>query len=164
VVPVVLPPLRDRQEDLPLLIDYFLKESNRANHKKVKLSRKVMEMMMDYPWPGNVRELQNLIERLVIMSEGNLIEIKNMPSYIHTASELPAGPDCVLPGPMPAERDTSGDFRPGHRLVELERQEIEGALARNGWVQARAARELGLTQRQIGYKIKKYGLTPPAHI
>lgn len=165
VVPVVLPPLRDRQEDLPLLIEYFLKESNRANKKRVKLTKKVMEMLLEYNWPGNVRELQNLIERVVIMSEGDLIELQDMPSYIHTAPDLPAESTGIGAVIAPSgEQSPADSVSHGFHLRDLERQEVENALRRNGWVQARAARALGLTQRQIGYKIKKYGLIAPDHI
>lgn len=69
VVPIILPPLGERIEDIPLLIDHFLGISNRRNRKKVHCSREVMDFLARYHWPGNVREMQNLIERLVIMAD-----------------------------------------------------------------------------------------------
>jgi len=159
VVPIILPPLRDRREDIPLLLEHFLKESNTSNTRDVRLSKSVMEFMLTYNWPGNVRELQNLIERLVIMADNKAVKMKDLPSYMLIEPEE----ESTLPPAAPAHENsipnlTSKRARP---LKELERNEIEAALKRHGWVQARAARELGLTQRQIGYKIKKYDLRMP---
>ncbi|MCK5233100.1 MAG: AAA family ATPase, partial [Desulfobulbaceae bacterium] len=160
VVPIVLPPWRERREDIPLLFDHFLRESNKVNKRQVRILKPVMEFLVKYNWPGNVRELQNLIERLVIMADRDQVKMNDLPSYmlvepeaepafVHTGK--PA--EDALPAAQPAEQSKS--------LWEIERKEIEAALRRHGWVQARAARELGLTQRQIGYRIKKYGLCPP---
>ena len=161
VVPIILPPLRDRREDIPLLLEHFLKESNTSNAREVRLSKPVMEFMMTYSWPGNVRELQNLIERLVIMADNKAIKIKDLPSYmlIEPEEEKPLEPVTRLENAV-SGKSVSKRARP---LKELEREEIEAALKRHGWVQARAARELGLTQRQIGYKIKKLGLRMPEY-
>jgi len=158
VVPIILPPLRERREDIPLLLEYFLKESNASNGRDVRLSKPVMDFMMTYNWPGNVRELQNLVERLVILADNNTVKIKDLPSYI----QIEAGGETEEPAPgPPAKEETPYKTPRAKSLKELEREEIEAALKRYGWVQARAARELGLTQRQIGYKIKKYGLKRP---
>jgi Nif-specific regulatory protein len=155
VVPVLLPPLRDRKEDIPLLMDHFLRESNKRNRHAVRLSREAVDFLVDYSWPGNVRELQNLIERLVIMANEDRIGLSDLPSY-------------MLAEPEPREEEArhgesdATPTSPRHLpLRDLERQEIEAALRRHGWIQARAARELGLTQRQIGYRIKRHGLRPP---
>ena len=160
VVPIVMPPLRERREDIPLLLEYFLKESNVSNEREVRISKPVMEFMMKYNWPGNVRELQNLVERLVIMADNKAVKMVDLPSYMLTESEeeahLKSGPE--------SESNLSGKItRRSRSLKDLEKDEIEAALKRHGWVQARAARELGLTQRQIGYKIKKYGLSMPEY-
>jgi Nif-specific regulatory protein len=164
VVPIVLPPLRDRREDIPVLLDHFLRESNKAHQRQVRLSRQVIDFLIDYHWPGNVRELQNLIERLVIMAESELVGLTELPSYMVMGSE----PLTEQPG-QPSEAKLTaipegGEKRPRKPLEDLERREIEAALLRHGWVQARAARELGLTQRQIGYKIKKYQLVEPGFL
>jgi len=158
VVPVVLPPLRERREDIPLLLEHFLNESNASNAREVKLSKPVMDFMMIYSWPGNVRELQNLIERLVIMADNKAVKIKDLPSYMLIEPEEEPAP---APGPSEHEDIYAVPANRARNLKDLEREEIETALKRHGWVQARAARELGLTQRQIGYKIKKYGLRMP---
>ncbi|MDX1777156.1 MAG: nif-specific transcriptional activator NifA, partial [Desulfobulbales bacterium] len=158
VVPIILPPLRERREDIPLLLENFLKESNASNAREVRISKPVMEFMMAYNWPGNVRELQNLIERLVIMSDNKAVRMEDLPSYmlIEPEAEIPVKPEPAAEATFPGR--SMARPRP---LKEIERQEIEAALKRHGWVQARAARELGLTQRQIGYKIKKYGIQEP---
>ncbi len=157
VVPIKLPPLRERQEDIPLLLDFFLRESNRTNGKNVRLSREVLDFLRTYDWPGNVRELQNLVERLVIMADDDWVTLTDLPSF------MLAQPEEKVSGSAPAtvEQDGSVSRRGRHSLADLERQEVEAALQRHGWVQSRAARELGLTQRQIGYRIKKYGLKRP---
>lgn len=173
VVPIVLPPLRDRSEDIPILLDYFIKKSNKLHGKKVQLSRRAVDFLIGYRWPGNIRELQNLIERLVIMSEDNTIHMEALPSYMTTLPEEEKRDDesktidiattCLIEEKqhIPPSEHYSKTEQGFTVLQDMERREIESALIRHGWVQARAARELGLTQRQIGYKIKKYSLTQP---
>ncbi len=161
VVPVNLPPLREREEDLPLLLDHFLRESNRRNSRKVRISKEVLEFLKGYSWPGNVREVQNLIERLVIMADRDLVMMHDLPVFM--AAE-PEPPPHINSQDKLRSRETAGFLvRTSNRrsLRDLERDEVVAALDRHGWVQARAARELGLTQRQMGYRIKKYNLKPP---
>ncbi len=156
VVPIVLPPLRERHEDIPMLIDHFLAVSNRNNQKNVRLSREVLDFLAQYPWPGNVREMQNLIERLVIMADRDRVVMNDLPTFVVAEPEETLSPRVApISGPMPHPTPTRLS------LDELERNEIEAALKRHGWVQARAARDLGLTARQMGYKLRKYTLTRP---
>lgn len=83
VIPIRLPPLRERRDDIPLLIDHFLDKFNRENRRNVrKLSRKVLDILLEYPWPGNVRELENCIERMVVMSDGDALSPDLMPVEI----------------------------------------------------------------------------------
>ena len=159
MVPIILPSLRERRDDIPLLVDYFLKQSNLRNKKQLRMSRDFLDAMSAYDWPGNVRELQNLIERLVILSADDLLRLEDLPDYFFApkAVMLPpaaqtAAPAVPQPQDMPQRRKS---------LEDMEREQVETALLRHGWVQARAARELGLTQRQIGYKIQKFGLVRP---
>ena len=156
VVPIVLPPLRERREDIPLLIDHFLAASNRNNQKGVRLSREVLDFLTQYPWPGNVREMQNLVERLVIMADRDRVLITDLPAFVVAEPERNM---TAAPAPQAMTSTLAG----GHRLSldEIERAEIESSLKRHCWVQARAARDLGLTARQMGYKIKKYNLARP---
>jgi Nif-specific regulatory protein len=161
VVPIKLPALRERRDDIPVLIDHFLRSSNERNDKDVILATDALDFLMNYYWPGNVRELQNLVERLVILADDMVIRPLDLHEHMgnvpgghrvpeHAAPLLPPS----LPGPF------SNPVSPSS-LRDMERQEIEAALRRNGWVQARAARELGLTQRQMGYRIKKFNLERP---
>jgi len=164
VVPIVLPPLRDRREDIPVLLDHFLRESNKAHQRQVRLSRPVIDFLIDYHWPGNVRELQNLIERLVIMAESELVGLPELPSYMVMGPETLVVQTGQSTEAKLIAMPEGGEKRSRKPLEDLERREIEAALLRHGWVQARAARELGLTQRQIGYKIKKYQLVQPGFL
>ncbi len=167
VVPVILPPLRERREDIPLLLDHFLKESNRMNTREVHLSSPVVQLLCGYSWPGNVRELQNLIERLVIMADRDTIVSRELPSYITAEPEIAdsTAPFCRLAAPAWEQPEMTSKPLPEtdkHKsLKDMEKAEVVAALRRHGWVQARAARELGLTQRQMGYRIKKYGIAMP---
>jgi Nif-specific regulatory protein len=149
VVPIYLPPLRERKEDIPALMGHFLARFNAENGKRVKISAPAMDLIMGYPWPGNVRELENCIERMVVMAERDVISPEEVPlPYGHLSS-------------LPAASLTSQEDAPPltESLEELERKRIEQALRKAGNVQAKAARLLGITQRQIGYKIKKLGIS-----
>ncbi|KAF0188806.1 MAG: Nif-specific regulatory [Desulfobulbaceae bacterium] len=173
VLPFHLPPLRERKSDIPILLNHFLCASNERNDKNVELSQEVLDFLMHYNWPGNVRELQNLIERLVILTDKSILYASDLPKEMtdpgtqaissngsfrksHSDHDRYSDTSGHLPAPT---RDSAP--RSPHSLEELERAEIEAALIRNGWVQARAARELGLTLRQIGYRIKKFNLHRP---
>jgi Nif-specific regulatory protein len=154
VLPILLPPLRERKEDIPLLFNHFLQKSNTRNEKDLKITSELLDFLIDYLWPGNVREMQNLVERMVILAEGDHLTMQDLPAPI-AMPEKPTHPlleESHLTVPPPK-------LSPGESLEAIERREIVASLKRNGWVQIRAARELGLTQRQIGYRIKKYGLS-----
>lgn len=142
VVPISLPALRERKEDIPLLIDFFLNQFNRENQKDVSLSSDALRILMEYDWPGNVREIENSIERLVVMTARSTIR----------GSDLP----LTLRIPETRELATKGSLK--STIEETERMRIIAALEKSGWVQAKAARILGITPRQIGYKIRKYEL------
>ncbi|MDF1614084.1 nif-specific transcriptional activator NifA [Desulfurivibrio dismutans] len=170
VVPVVLPPLRERREDIPLLLDFFLARSNKENQRRASLSGPVVRRLVEYSWPGNVRELQNLVERLVIMNDDDSIKLDDLPAYIDDE----AGEGMAEPAPVGESRAAAGfNSSPAadggltasspapSSLQEMEKQQLLVALQRHGWVQARAARQLGLTPRQIGYRIKKLGIVVP---
>ncbi len=154
VVPIVLPPLRDRKDDIPLLFSHFLSQSNERNGRTMKITSELLDFLIGYAWPGNVREMQNLVERMVILAEGDRLGLNDLPASLFAVERLP--PEKVVAADGQTENPRSPFTRKS--LQDIERIEIEAALRRNGWVQVRAARELGLTERQIGYRIKKYGL------
>ncbi|MCL4492253.1 MAG: nif-specific transcriptional activator NifA [Nitrospirae bacterium] len=145
VVPVLLPSLRERREDIPVLMEYFLRKYNEENGKSVSISSDVLNVFMNYEWPGNVRELENTIERLVVMSREKVASLHDLPFNIKDQS-LKARYAVQIKDALPSA------------IEEIEKTRILDALKKTGWVQAKAARLLGLTPRQIGYKIKKYRL------
>lgn len=161
VVPLNLPPLRKRRDDIPLLLDHFFRASNKRNNKTLRMSRDFLDFLTGYDWPGNVRELQNLVERLVILAVSDVLRVEDLPEYmlrpgtarIPPALEVAVPSLCVLPAQETSRKS----------LRDLEREQVETALSRNGWVQSRAARELGLTQRQMGYRMKKFSLHRPEY-
>jgi Nif-specific regulatory protein len=167
VLPFHLPPLRQRKSDIPILLNHFLLSSNERNGKEVELSQEVLDFLMDYNWPGNVRELQNLVERLVILTDKNIIYKRDLPEEMEEPISLQrprSSPAQIASADhTQASSAAGGTALAFHSLEDLERAEIKAALLRNGWVQARAARELGLTQRQIGYRIKKFNLDRPEY-
>jgi Nif-specific regulatory protein len=151
VIPVNLPPLRERYEDVPLIINFYLNKFMKENDKNMYLSKEAMELLLQYPWPGNIRELQNIVERIVLICPAG--EIK------------PEMLDFVLPysfqkvyGKKEAEIDTTQKVPTKKQLQEIEKEAITKALIKTGGVQTKAAKLLGMTTRQIGYKIKKYNI------
>lgn len=142
VFPIRVPPLRDRQEDIPPLLDWFLDKVSEEYGRRFYFTQKAQAVLREYGWPGNVREMENLVERLCIMLEGSEIDLKDLPAYLS-----PAG--------AKAEPEDQAFLS---RLKEMEKREIVAALERNHWIQSQAAMDLGLTLRQIGYRVKQFGL------
>ncbi|HHD84354.1 MAG TPA: nif-specific transcriptional activator NifA, partial [Campylobacteraceae bacterium] len=173
VIPINLPPLRERYEDVQLLIEHYLKKYMREHHKNMHFSKAAMELLLEYPWPGNIRELQNMMERVVLICpEGELQpEMLNhvLPfnyqkmHQTYTDTQTPAPPSPQREGqeqPAPQETPASAEdvtVTRGH-LQDMEREAIIQALIENRGIQTKAAKQLGMTARQIGYKIKKYGI------
>jgi Nif-specific regulatory protein len=159
VVPITLPPLRERAGDIPLLIEHFLSRFNRENRRQVRLGRDLLTLMSRYHWPGNVRELQNCVERLVVMVEPGqgLVTFDTIPpslrGYFSDMKQVTSG------SPGRAGKDWVEGQSLGESLQEIERRRLLNSLERAGWVQAKAARVLGLTPRQVAYKMKKYGIS-----
>jgi len=146
VVPIFLPPLRDRTEDIPLLTDYFLQKFNRENNRHARVSPEVLKAFAVYEWAGNVRELENTIERLVVMVAGNSVSLRDLPSSFRE------------PLTRRSAASQHADKLPS-AIAEIEKQRVLDALRESGWNQTKAAHLLGITPRQIGYKIKKYAVT-----
>jgi len=159
VVPVSLPPLRERDGDIPLLIEHFLSRFNRENSRQVRLGRDLRTLMARYHWPGNVRELQNCVERLVVMADpgSDHLTVQTIPlslrGYFADMKQVTAGEH----GGVRTQRSEGPPL--GGSLQDIDRRRLQDALERVGWVQARAARALGLTPRQVAYKMRKYGIS-----
>jgi Nif-specific regulatory protein len=145
VVPVFLPSLREKIEDIPLLVEYFLKKYNEENQKSVSIASDALNTLINYDWPGNVRELENTIERLVVMSRVKVITPSDLPFNIRDYT-LRAKYASQIKDALPST------------IEDIEKAKILDAIKRTGGIQAKAARLLGITPRQIGYKIKKYNI------
>jgi two-component system NtrC family response regulator len=139
VVSLTLPPLRERREDIPLLVEQFLRRFASEGRAR-RVSREAMDLLMKHDYPGNVRELENLIHRAVVLARGDVIG---------TA-------DVALPASSGAEAKPSGGL--AVRVAALEKTLIRDALEASGGVQTRAAAALGMSERHLRYKLKKYGL------
>ena len=150
VVPLRIPSLRERKEDIPPLVGHFLQLYNEENGREVKISNEALDTLLIHDWPGNVRELENCIERMIVMAKNELIMTEDVPITI----------DTNISDNRSDESDLYGQAKTlDHTIENMEKERITEALKRAGYVQAKAARQLGITSRQIGYKIKKYGIT-----
>jgi DNA-binding NtrC family response regulator len=156
VIPIRVPPLRDRVTDIPLLLRHFLEEFIRSKKKPLKrFSPAALDLLQQHPWPGNVRELENLVERLVILTEGELIDVADLPERFQRLS-LPAQED---PGELPAHGIHFADA-----VHAFERNLILKALRQTNWVKSKAAQLLNLNRTTLLEKIKKQNIPPPEQI
>jgi two-component system, NtrC family, response regulator len=146
VIPLTLPPLRERREDIPLLTKLFLSRFSEQFGKKLSVDRGVQNALDAYPWPGNVRELENLMERLAALTEEDRITVADLPDFItNPPSEMG---DFVMK--LPPD---------GVSMDEVEEYLIREALERNEWNQTRAAKFLRITRNTLVYRMHKYGLS-----
>ena len=172
VVAILMPPLRERKEDIPLLVDFFLERFNRENGRGLSISPEALKVFLRCNWPGNVRELENCVERAATMCRDRVIREVDMRcqqgqcfssvllettarlSFPVVAPPAPRRLGAEEPPPRPAEAnaapETDSDMTERERLVD--------AMERCGWVQAKAARMINLTPRQMGYALKKFNI------
>ncbi|HHT9137204.1 MAG TPA: sigma-54-dependent transcriptional regulator [Candidatus Wunengus sp. YC60] len=144
VVSIKLPPLRERLEDIPLLIDAFLREFSRIHNKKVSiLSPEARKILYKYPWPGNVRELKNCIESMIVVSMKDTIDTEDIPDHILQRS---------------GETSTAPGLSAGITIEEAERELIKSTLATVGGNREEAAKMLGIGERTLYRKLDRYGL------
>jgi two-component system NtrC family response regulator len=146
VIPIELPPLRERAEDIPLLVRHFLERF--SENGSIDISADAMAAMKAYAWPGNVRELQNAIERMVVLSRGEQIERHSLPAKLRTTATSSAGRILELPPE-------------GFPLEEIEKEAVVQALSRNDWNQTRAAAFLRVPRHTLIYRIEKYDIKKP---
>ena len=145
VFTIHIPPLRERRADILLLADHFVEKYSKANHKYIRrISTPAIDMLMSYHWPGNVRELENVIERAVLMSDDDVIHGYHLPPTLQTAEE--SGTAYV--GSLEATLDN------------VERELIVDTLKSSRGNMAKAARDLGITERVMGLRVKKHGIDP----
>ncbi|MHC4560149.1 MAG: sigma 54-interacting transcriptional regulator [Planctomycetota bacterium] len=145
VFPIYMPPLRERKDDIMLLADYFLEKIAAENNKDIsRISTPAIEMLTRYHWPGNIRELENCIERAVLMCDGEVIRSEHLP-----------------PSLQMVKKTESVTRRSLTEIIEnKERELIVDALKKFGGQQRKAAKDLGITERILGYKINKYNIHP----
>jgi len=149
VVPIMVPPLRERKSDLPLLVDHFLRIYCRENGRELKrVESEVLAVMEDYDWPGNVRELENVVQRLVLMNDSAVIAIKDLPQQLLVASN--ASQEAIL---IP-EEGVNFDAE----MERIERAYLMAALNRTGGKKSAAAALLGIDQQRMKYLCRKRNL------
>jgi len=154
VIPIHLPPLRERSEDVPMLAAHFLEKHAREMGKAVTaVSQAALELLQAYPWPGNVRELENVIERAVALEKTPVVLPETLPAHLRRGEPATPMAPSRAEEPLP-----EGGFSLEAHLHEIERTHLERALKQAGGVQVRAAELLGLSFRQFRYLAKKYSL------
>jgi len=146
VVPIFLPSLRERKEDIPLLVDFFIKKIGKKLGKVIeRITPDAMNKLLDYSWPGNVRELESVIERAVLLNESGVLQSRDLPEKLSVPKTQVAGLDLAIPDE-------------GISLPEVERTLIENALVKTNWSIKRASELLGITYKTLQYRIQKFHL------
>ncbi len=160
VVELRLPPLRERPEDVALLVDGLLTKINRELHKQVRaVAPETLAALARYPWPGNVRELENALTRAVVLSQGEVLEARHLPMLIAPSPSTPAPTGPPPAGPSSAAlRVADGELLP---LREIERRHVERVLGAVGWNKRRACTVLEISRPTLDRKIEDFGLTRP---
>lgn len=150
VVTIELPPLRERRDDIPVLIEYFLRQfAVRYGIADLSVSGDAMRLLAQYPWPGNIRELQNVIERLAVLARDKEIDVGNLPEEIRNADSRVTSIGLRLP-------------EEGIDLEEIEKEILLQALEKQRWNQTHAAKYLNISRKTLIYRMEKFSLLPPA--
>ncbi len=146
LITLVVPPLRERIEDIPLLVNYFIHKFNESYKKQISgIRREAEDLMRRYNWPGNVRELKNVIERIAILENQTLIEPEHLPEEIVMSEYESTAPFAIPSG--------------GVTIEEMEKCYIREALRKSHGNQCQAARLLGMTRHTLRYRMEKFGLS-----
>jgi sigma-54 specific flagellar transcriptional regulator A len=154
VIPIQLPSLRERKTDIPFLLSHFLEEFAQKNHKPVmKVAPEALQLMVKHPWHGNVRELRNLVERIVVLKDGDTLASEDLPTKMRILEDVDGGL---------AEAVTADEGISFHTAVsEFEKNLILNALEKTSWVKNRAADLLKIKRTTLVEKIKRYSLEKP---
>jgi two-component system response regulator HydG len=143
VIPIHLPPLRKRRNDIPLLARHFLSRFSKEQGKHIQgFTSEAMRMLLDYNWPGNVRELENSVEHASVLAKGDQIEVSDLPTVIHT----------IVSSTLAAN---------GPTIIEQEKKLVQEVLEECGWNKKEAARRLGISRTALYDKLKRYQITRP---
>lgn len=145
VLEIPIPPLRERIEDIPLLVDYLLDKLGRKNNRPIRtVSREFLDALCRHEWRGNVRELENVLERALILCRADILDLRDLPDHL------------LAPGAPPAP----GPLQPGENPLETaERQALQETLRKYAGHRERTAQALGISRRTLQYRLKKYGMT-----
>ena len=160
IIRLVIPPLRDRRTDIPILTAYFLQQFANENGREVaEVFPAALNALLLYPWPGNVRELRNILESMVVLNASGKIGIEDVPAYIlagfkHPVDEVAAETAEVIPPLEP----TVPPFYSGRTFSDIERDAITGTLLACNGNRTKAAQMLGIGIRTIQRKLKEYGV------
>lgn len=155
VIPAHLPPLRERREDIPVLLEFFVEKFNKKLNRSVKvIDEKVTNLLRQYAWPGNIRELENLVERMILMAGGDTITFAELPSELKTAMDSVSS----VPSGMPQKH-----FKEMMKIhtEDVEKQMIIHVLEECGNNVTRAAKQLGLSRKGLQLKMMRYKLRRP---
>jgi len=150
-----LPPLRERREDIPVLLEFFVEKFNKKLNRSVKvIDEKVTNLLRQYAWPGNIRELENLVERMILMAGGDTITFAELPSELKTAMDSVSS----VPSGMPQKH-----FKEMMKIhtEDVEKQMIIHVLEECGNNVTRAAKQLGLSRKGLQLKMMRYKLRRP---
>ena len=161
VVPIALPPLRDRREDIPLLVSHFVEKYNARLGKHVEgIEPEALELLMGYAWPGNIRELENLMERSVLFADGSLIQANALPDSLRDRGAHPPPPISSVGhlGAIAAPSGASMKEIVRQAQAELEKELISRALEETGGNVTRAAKRLQISRKSLQVKMKELGL------
>lgn len=146
VVPIKIPPLRERVSDIPLLVNYFLKKYSKGK-PSIKITPEVMDSLMKFSWPGNIRELANVIQQMIVLCEGKTITLHDLP------------PQFFMRGGIPPSE--GGKINLPQIVSEIERKWILTKLEETEWNQEKAAKLLGMTRKMLVNRMNKYHIKPP---
>ena len=154
IIPLVIPPLRERKGDIPLLVNHFTDKVNSREGKKVKkIEKEAMDMLISYHWPGNVRELENVIDRTVTLIDQDVISPEYLPTHIRDVSKAS----------LIKSQIRSGEITFTEAEEEFQKSIILDVLERADYVQSKAASMLGITRRILKYKMDKFGIQPKSN-
>ena len=150
MVHIEVPPLRERREDIPLLVAHFTQKYSAENETPPKnFSPEAMDYLMGYEWPGNIRQLENVVERCMVLASGGMVTVADLPADLRDEeSQYKSAVDL-----LPVELDLADT------LDKLEAALVRRALARADFVQVKAAETLGISKSLLQYKLRKYGIT-----
>jgi two-component system NtrC family response regulator len=153
VVPIQLPPLRQRRDDIPELVQSFFRENIIKHHREeLRLPASLIRYFSQYDWPGNVRQLANCIVRIIVLAAGPEIKVSDLPDFLQN----------VPPKFLPSEYSTSSELHTGDQtLDDVDRQVILEAMERFDWNQTHAARHLGVTRKILRRRLERYGIRKP---